>query len=120
MSHSLNFLLCILMKIFHGSFHIDNFCRYISRALGLLKTAKYYFPRNTLKFLFFTYFVSRFDYGLYIWGNYCVSFLYRLKVLHNKCIRILVANADYYAHVPPLARQLNIIKFEKLYFICFV
>ena len=40
-------------------------------------------------------------------------------MLHNKCIRIF-ANAYYYAHVPPLARQMNIIKFDELFFIFFI
>ena len=50
-----------------------------------------------------------------VWDNICVSYLRSLKVLHNHGIRIL-ANADFYARVPPLAKQLNITKFDDLYF----
>ena len=41
--------------------------------------------------------------------------LYLLKLLHNHCNRIL-ANANYFYHISPLVRQLNIIKFDDLYF----
>ena len=59
--------------------------------------------------------MSRLNYGLCVWDNICVSYLHPPKVMHNKGIRVL-ANADYYACVPHLARKLNIIKFDDLYF----
>ena len=43
--------------------------------------------------------------------------LHGIKIFQNKCIRVL-RNADFYAHVSPLAKSTNIILFDDLHKHC--
>ena len=63
---------------------------------------------NVLRNLHYAYFVSRLCYSITIWGNTYETYLYPLKIVHNRCIR-LISNADVRAHISSLANKVRIL-----------
>ena len=79
--------------------------------MGMFKDASYVLPDYVLRNLYYAYFVSRFCYGITIWCNTYETYLYPLKVVHNRCIR-LISHADVHAQVSSLAKKLRILVFD--------
>jgi hypothetical protein len=82
--------------------------------MGMIKVASYVLPDYVLRNLYYAYFVSRLCYGITIWGNTYETYLYPLRIVHNRCIR-LISHADVRAHVSSLAKKLHILVFDDLY-----
>ena len=97
------------------SYQIDYVCNQLSKSLGMLKVASHVFPSDVLRKLYYAYFLCHLSYGLTVWGNTYTSYLHPLKILHNRCIRLL-SFANPYAHVAPLAKHLHILIFDDLYY----
>ncbi len=95
--------------------HIENVCSQLSKTLGLIRVASHVLPNYVLRNLYYAYFASRLCYGICLWGNTFTTYLQPIRTLQNRCIR-LISNADNLAHVPFIAKYLNLLMFDDLYY----
>jgi hypothetical protein len=69
--------------------------------------------------MYFALFHSHIFYELLLWGNTYVTYRQPLKVLHNKCLRLL-SKAGWRMLPGPLALNLGLLMFDDLYVYVFV
>ena len=90
--------------------HVINVNDKIAKGLCMLRLCKSFLPRNCLLNKYYAFVYPRLIYGVEYWGCAAKTVLHGIKIFQNKCIRVL-RNADFYAHVPPLAKSTNIIQY---------
>ena len=69
-----------------------------------------------LRNLYHAHFLSRLCYGICVCGNTFTTYLQPLRILQNRCIR-LIAHSDNLTQVNPLAKKMHILLFDDLYYL---
>ena len=103
------------------NFHIDNICKKISRAIGVMYKIRYYVNSSILKNLYYALIYPHILYGIQVWGSTFNYLTNRIMVLQKKCIRMMTFNDGNFvrdgprAHTAPLFKLLNILPLAKVY-----
>jgi hypothetical protein len=74
-------------------------------------------PRVCLLHIYNAFLLPYLLYCNIVWGNACKLFLNPLIILQKKAVR-LIHNVSQLTHRAPLAKQLNILFFDDLYYYC--
>jgi hypothetical protein len=94
---------------------INHICSQLSKAIGMIKVARMYMPRTVLMSMFHAFIMSHLRYGVLVWGNTFTTYIYRVKVLFNKAIRIIL-NVPPVTHMLPLLCKLQLLSVDDIYF----
>ena len=97
--------------------HVINVNDKIAQGLCMLRLCKSFLPCNCLLNIYYAFVYPHLIYGVKYWGCAAKTVLHDIKIFQNKCIRVL-CNADFYAHVPPVAKSTNIMLFDDLHKYC--
>jgi hypothetical protein len=89
----------------------------VAKGLGLIRIGCKFLPKKCLLAMYYSFVYPYLIYGLEFWGFVGKSILSSTKVLQNRCIRA-ICRADFYAHVPPLANNIQVILFDDLPTFC--
>ena len=89
--------------------HIELLLTKLFKSMGMLKAASLCMPQDVLLLIFYVFFNSQLHYGLLVWGNTYVSYVTPIKILYERCIRLL-SYEHTYSYIPPLALQFNSIQ----------
>lgn len=114
--NSLCYLGVILDQNLSWRNHINAVRDKVARGAAMLKILHNFLPRGCLISIYNAYILPYLSYCIEVWGNACSSYLYPLLILQKKCIRI-VCNAPYLEHCKPLAKNLNVLLLNDLYFV---
>ena len=85
----------------------------ISKTIVKLKRLKQRLPLHTRIQIYNSLIVSHINYGLLIWGYNGK----RIFALQKKAIR-LIMNQKYNAHIDPIFKKLNILKYKDIFELC--
>lgn len=69
--------------------HIDNLCLKLNKSLFSLRYLSEFLNMNTLKIVYYGYFVSLLNYGIIFWGAASMSSVCRVFKLQKKAIRLI-------------------------------
>ena len=94
--------------------HINELCKKLGRALGMVYKVRQLTTPSVLRSLYFSLFNSHLAYGLSIWGSCSAQYSDRLKLLQKRIVRA-IQFADYDAPTKPIFKELNILALEDLY-----
>jgi hypothetical protein len=83
----------------------------------MLKLSSHFMPRVCLLHIYNAFLLPYLSYCNIVWGNACKLFLNPLLILQKKAVR-LIHNVPQLTHCAPLAKQLNILFFDDLYYFC--
>ena len=90
------------------SHHLKYINNKISRALFLIKQAKYFLPTDCLRTLYFAMIHPYLSYGNLTWGCAKQSFLNKTFLLQKRAVRI-INKSHYNSHTEPLFKSSNIL-----------
>ena len=90
--------------------HIDKITLKLSRINGVFNRLKNFLPPEILKLLYYSMFMCHMNYGSLVWGF--SNHADKIDKVQKKTIRN-IANAKYNAHVGPLCKELNILRFSE-------
>ena len=94
--------------------HTTNFCKLLSRNVGVINKIKCCFPSNILLNLYNTLILPYLNYGILAWGNSSRMYLDRILVIQKRIIRI-INHTDRLAHTDHLFYSNNVLKIYDLY-----
>ena len=83
--------------------HIDCVSKTVSRSIGVMNKLKYLVPKRVL-LLYCSLVLPYLNYGIFIWGSTCKSYLDKLIKVQKWAIRI-VSGSHYRSHTAPLFVQ---------------
>ena len=89
--------------------HLGYISRKVAKGIGILIKARQYLTKASLVQLYYSFIYPYINYCNHIWGNTCISRLYRLVVLQKKAVRI-ISNAKAREHTDPLFYKLKLLK----------
>ena len=95
-------------------FHINELCKKLGRAVGMLYKIRHFCPKTVLGSLYYSLFYSHMTYGLPVWGNANQIFTNKLLILQKKAI-LAISFADYKSPSAPIFKELGILRFNDLY-----
>ena len=93
--------------------HIQELCKKLSRANGILSKLRYNAPFNTCLQVYYAIFYSQLIYGCNIWGLTTDENLQKIEVLQKKCVRILKF-APFNSHTNHLFIDLKFLKVKDI------
>ena len=93
--------------------HIQELCKKLSRANGILSKLRYNAPLNTCLQVYYAIFYSQLIYGCNVWGLTTDDNLHKIEVLQRKCVRILKF-APFNSHTNQLFIDLKFLLSDKL------
>ena len=93
--------------------HIQELCKKLSRANGILSKLRYNAPFNTCLNVYYAIFYSQLIYGCNVWGLTTDENLHKIEVLQRKCVRILKF-APFNSHTNPLFIDLKFLKVKDI------
>ena len=70
--------------------HVDKFRKEVLKVYGMIDKLRYYVPLSTLKIVYFSIFHLHIQYSLLNCGRASRSILYKLKILQNKILRVML------------------------------
>ena len=91
--HSVNeykYLGLIIDDKLNWSNHVSKIAKKIAPYVGIFRRLKYYVNIDTLYMLYFAYIDCHLTYLLPVWGSAPDTYIHTLKVLQNKCIKIIL------------------------------
>ena len=94
--------------------HTTNFCKSLSRNVGVINKIKCCFPSNILLNLYNTLILPYLNYGILAWGNSSRMYLDRILVIQKRIIRI-INHTDRLGHTDHLFYSNNVLKIYDLY-----
>ena len=95
-------------------FHINELCKKLGRAVGMLYKIRHFCPKTVLGSLYYSLFNSHMTYGLPVWGNANQIFTNKLVTLQKKAIRA-ISFSDYKSPSAPIFKEFEILRFKDLY-----
>jgi hypothetical protein len=93
--------------------HVSQICSKLSRALFLIKKARFILPLSAMKTLYTALFHSHLLYCTNIVSITSQSNINKIHIVQKKAIRV-ITNSPYNAHTNPLFKQLRILPFPSL------
>lgn len=69
--------------------HLNHVCKKVSRSVGVLRKVSELVPRSVLRTMYLSLVYPFITYGIEAWGASCKTRLTRLRVLQNRCVRLL-------------------------------
>ena len=69
--------------------HVKTLSLKISQNIGILSRFRYFFPKNILKSIYYSFVHPYFRYCISVWASAFPSVLKSLQILQNKAMRIL-------------------------------
>ncbi len=94
--------------------HIAHIKSKISRALFVIKQARYVLPKESLLTLYFALIHPHLNYGILAWGNANQNVLKSVNILQKRATRI-INKVSYNSHTDPLFRESSVLKIADLY-----
>ena len=91
--------------------HINELSKKLSRANGVLAKLRYFAPKKILFLAYYAIFYSQLLYGCPVWSMTIVNNINTIRVLQNKCIRI-INNAPYNSHTNNLFQENKLLKLD--------
>ena len=108
-SNKIKYLGVLLDNKLSWNIHINELCKKLSRAVGMLFKMKNLCSTTTLKSIYYSLFHSHMSYGIPVWGVAKTSLTQKVFLLQKRAMRV-VAKADFLAHTNPLFNDLNVLK----------
>ena len=108
-STKIRYLGLILDSCLSWKHHINELCKKLSRAIGLLYKIKHFSTKHVLRSLYFSIFHSHLTYGLPVWGNAAKFYINKQVALQKRAIRA-INSAEFNAHTEPLFKKSGILK----------
>ena len=96
--------------------HIEYIRKKLSKSVGLLKKARQYLPKDTLRSLYFTFVYPYLTYCIHVWGKTFPTYLDPIVKAHKRIIRI-ITHTSYKEHTQPLFKHTGIQKLVILTFL---
>ena len=92
--------------------HIDELCKKLSRANGIISKLRYNAPLDICKRVYYAIFFSHLINGCNLWSlTPCKKNLARIERLQKKCVRIMTF-APFNAHTNPIFQELELLKVQ--------
>jgi hypothetical protein len=93
--------------------HIDDVCKKLRRALGVLRRASPFINQATRVTLYNTLMLPHFEYCCTVWGcSITQSNLHQLQIIQNCAMRIIL-NCDSRTHIDDMLKDLHWLNVEK-------
>ena len=105
------FLGVIIDQNLSWNIHINHIANKLSRVCGILTKLKNMLPKNILRMIYCTLFLSHLNYGITAWGFHSCT---RIIMLQKKVIR-LISNNKFNAHTSPIFKELGLLKFKDIF-----
>ena len=99
----------LIDKYLSWDFHINQLCKSLSRANGILSKLRYNAPLDNCLQVYHAIFTSHLTYGCNVWGLGNSDNIDKVEVLQKKCVRIM-AFAPFNSHTNPLFQALKLLK----------
>ena len=99
----------LIDKYLSWDFHINQLCKSLSRANGILSKLRYNAPLDNCLQVYHAIFTSHLTYGCNVWGLGNSENIDKVEVLQKKCVRIM-AFAPFNSHTNPLFQALKLLK----------
>ena len=113
-SPKIKYLGVILDPFVRWNHDINELTKKLNRAIGMLYKIRYNFTKTVLRSLYFSLFHSHLSYGLSVFGTSNHGYLSKLALQQKKVIRAITFS-DFYAHMSPLFKSLNVLKIKDLF-----
>ena len=92
--------------------HIDELCKKLSRANGIISKLRYNAPLDVCKRVYYAIFFSHLINGCNLWSlTPCNKNIARIERLQKKCVRIMTF-APFNAHTNPIFQELELLKVQ--------
>ena len=108
-STKIKYLGVYLDKNLSWEFHINELCKKLSSAVGMLYKMKNLCSTSTLKSIYHSLFHSHLSYGISVWGLAKTSLTQKVIILQKRAVRV-VGNEDFLAHTGNIFSKLKILK----------
>jgi len=96
---------------------VNNTAGKLRKANGIISKIRHYAPNETCKLVYYAIFYSHLMYCSQVWGQYVkgvsTTLLKRIITLQNHAVRLLTFS-NFRAHVSPLYKYLNLLKFTDI------
>lgn len=102
------FLGIIIDEKLSFKYHINELCGKLSRTVGAVRKVAKFVPSSLLRSLYFTMFYSNLVYGISAWGGAGVTLINRVKMIHERIIKLLPHNNNSFL-------ENKILSFENTY-----
>ena len=99
----------LIDKYLSWNFHINELCKKLSRANGILSKLRYSAPLENCILVYYAIFYSHLIYGCNVWGLANNELIEKIEVLQKKCVRIM-SFAPFNSHTNQLFIALKLLK----------
>ena len=113
-SPKVKYLGVILDTRLRWNHHINELCKKLNRAVGMIYKICYDCTPKVLLSLYYSLFHSHLSYGLSVWGKSNDNYLSKLYLLQKKIIRA-ITYSEFNAHSAPLFKNLYILRIKDLF-----
>ena len=94
--------------------HINELCKKLSRANGIISKLRYNAPLDICKRVYYAIFFSHLINGCNLWSlTPCNKNISRIERLQKKCIRIMTF-APFNAHTNPIFQEIELLKVQEV------
>ena len=94
--------------------HIEDVCKKISRAIGVLSRLRHILPLNVLIKLYNTLILPYISYFTIVWGNCSNSLINKVFILQKRAIRVITSSPPRTSS-KPLFKQYNILSIHDIF-----
>ena len=112
-SNSVNYLGITIDEVLSWNKQVDNICKKLSRANGIISKLRHFAPLDVLTSVYYSIFYSYFLYGLLVWNFTSADNINKIQKLQKKCVRIITF-ADFHSHSNPIFEKLELLKITDL------
>ena len=109
----IKYLGMLIDKNLNWKYHVNNLCKQLSRANGVLSKLRYNAPLDICLQVYYSIFFSHLTYGCNLWGLTYDENISKIEVLQIKCVHIM-SFAPFNAHTNELFINLGLIKTRDL------
>ena len=99
----------LIDKYLSWNFHVNELCKKLARANGILSKLRYNAPLENCIQVYYAIFYSHLSYGCNVWGLGNSDNIDKVEVLQKKCIRI-ISFAPHNSHTNQLFQALKLLK----------
>ena len=110
---SSNFLGVVLDSKLKFNEHISHICSKISKCIGIMYRLRPILSFENLLSLYYAFVNPYLDYCILVWGTTYETYLYPLKILQKRVIR-LICKEPYLSHTDPLFHKCSILKLDDM------
>ena len=103
----------LIDKYLTWNFHINELCKKLGRANGILSKLRYNAPLEICIQVYYAIFYSHLNYGCNVWGLANNENIKKIEVLQKKCIRI-ISFAPFNSHTNQLFIALKLLKVKDI------